>query len=116
VVHGGNSKHLRASPNSVERNENEGKGDGMPWNFAAQLRGRPLRDIIDEGISIQFDCDACGHRAVWPWPVMLHEEKLRPYLGKMLHELAPKLRCVSCGQKNFYMRPYLASEAKKPTH
>jgi ribosomal protein L37E len=88
----------------------------MPWNFAAELRGRPLREIIHAGISIQFDCDRCGHRAVWPWPTMMREEKLQTLMGKMIHKFAPKLRCVSCGEQNFYMRPYMPRDEIKPTH
>lgn len=50
----------------------------MGWKFASELRGRSLRELIHEGISIQFECDTCGHRAVWPWPQMMREEKLQP--------------------------------------
>jgi hypothetical protein len=47
---------------------------------------------------------------------MMRETKLQPLMGKMIHEFAPKLRCVNCGAKNFYIRPYLPRDSIKPTH
>jgi len=61
----------------------------MPWNFSAEPRGRPLREIIHAEISIQFDCGSCGHCAVWPWHTMMREEKFQPLMRKMIHEFAP---------------------------
>lgn len=87
----------------------------MAWMLSNELKGRSLREVIHEGISIQFDCDTCGHRAVWPWPQMLKEEKLQPYMHKQIHELAVKVHCMSCGQQDFHARPYIPRSAIRPT-
>ena len=86
------------------------------WSLSNDVKGKSLRELISRGISLSFDCDQCGHNAVWPWPWMMREPKLQTLMGKMVHEFAPKLRCVNCGAKNFYMRPYMPRDAIKPTH
>jgi hypothetical protein len=74
------------------------------WRIANELKGRTLRELIDLGISVSFDCGQCNRVAVWPWPWMMHERKLQPLMSKKIHEFANKLRCVSCEAQDFYVR------------
>ena len=70
------------------------------WRIANDLKGRTLREIINLGISIAYQCGQCGRTAVWAWPWMTRERRLRPLMSKVIHEFLNKLCCVNCRAKN----------------
>lgn len=80
------------------------------WGIADELKGRTLGQMATIGISITFQCSDCEHTAVWPWPWMRRERRLQPLMTKTIDAFAPKIVCVMCGSRCFYVRPYMAGD------
>jgi hypothetical protein len=71
---------------------------------------RTLRQLTDAGVSLTFQCSDCEHIAVWPWPWMKRERKLQLLLTQTIDAFAPKLVCVACQGRCFYVRPFAGSD------
>lgn len=86
----------------------------LSWRLANELKGRTLRELIDLGVSLTFQCDACDRLAVWPWPWMKRQRKLQRWMGQPIHDLAAKLQCAACQSTVFYLRPYTTRDSERP--
>jgi hypothetical protein len=82
--------------------------------LANELKGRTLREVIDLGVSITFQCNACDRVAFWPWPYMRRERKLQRWMSKNVGDLANKLQCAACQSRDFYLRPFRPADQKPP--
>lgn len=76
------------------------------WHIADELKGRTLREITQNEISLQFTCDACSHIAVWPWPFVRNARTFQPLMSKQVHEFAGRLRCIGCAGQRLSIRSY----------
>lgn len=75
-------------------------------SIAVDLRGKTLREIAEEGVSIHIDCDGCWRVTVWPALRVRTAKHFRPMLDKQLNTLADKLRCAECGSSSFGLRKF----------
>lgn len=78
----------------------------LSWRIANELKGRTLGEVIDLEMSMTFQCDACDRLAVWAWPWMKNQRKLKPFLSRQVSDLAAKLQCAACQSRVFYLRPW----------
>lgn len=80
------------------------------WRIADELNGSTLRQLVNIGVSITFECTDCQHQATWPWPWMKNERRLKPLMDKRISDFAGKLRCIGCQSGSFYARRYEPSD------
>jgi hypothetical protein len=83
-----------------------GRAKTGTWRIAGDLKGRTLRQLTDIGVSLTFQCSDCDHIAVWPSPWIQRERKLQPLMTQTIDAFAPKLRCVACQGRCFFVRPF----------
>lgn len=67
------------------------------------LRGRTLRDIVDSETSIAANCEACGHKKIWPYADARDEPRLKPFMDTNISVLVDKMTCTNCGEKNIFL-------------
>lgn len=74
-----------------------------------------VRDLLDEGITVQVRCTGCGRTLVYQGPTRLR------YLGQMnkrIRDIQRKLKCARCGSRGELVMtiPCFLIDKERKTH